>query len=67
MKAKALCGRFNRPGTGKTQGSGNKMGNRRAKSSTFHKLLHLKEADVDLIQELRSKAHTLQIHLHFAI
>jgi hypothetical protein len=37
------------------------MGNSGAKSLTFHKLLHFKEADVVLIQELRSKAHTSQI------
>jgi hypothetical protein len=39
------------------------MDNRGAKSLTFHKLLHFKEADVVLIQELISKAHTSHILL----
>jgi hypothetical protein len=34
------------------------MDNRGVKSLTFHKLLHFKEADVVLIQELINKAHT---------
>jgi hypothetical protein len=37
------------------------MDNRGVKSLTFHKLLHFKEADAVLIQELRSKVHTSQI------
>jgi hypothetical protein len=43
------------------------MDNRGAKSLTFHKLLHFKETDVDLIQELKSKDHTLHIFPHFAV
>jgi hypothetical protein len=37
------------------------MGNRGAKSLTFHKLLHFKFTGVVLIQELRSKVHTSHI------